>query len=151
MKPRKSASRRDKPVADVAKPTLEHVGPSLRDYWEVGGEAMELPRTYGESQIRQFAKTRGITQGMVHACLKFRQLWPARTDLDRVVRRGLLFSHIRELSHDRLTPKQREGLERFVEKERPSIRAFRAKVRKLIKGQPRPKKQSRRYKDLGDI
>ena len=64
---------------------------------------------------------------------------------------GLLFSHIKELSHSRLTPKQREKLERFVEKKRPSIRALRAKVRELIKGQPRPKKRRAFYEDLGDI
>ena len=125
-------SRRKKLVADVAKLRPKHEPQPLKRYWAIGGKMMKLDTTYGGSQISRFAKEVRLGQVMLYACLRFRNLWPKRTDLERVVKRGLLFGHIRELSHSRLTPKQRERLEQFIEKERPSIRAFRAKVRMLI-------------------
>ena len=145
-----SRSRWKKLVADVMKLRPKQEPESLRTYWAIGNKAMKLDPVYGDRQIRQLAEAVGWGHVMVYACLRFRTLWPEKADLERVEGRGLLFSHIKELSHSRLTPKQRERLERFVEKERPSIRAFRARVRELIEKQPRPKRR-RRYRDLGDI
>jgi len=146
-----SRSRWKKLVADVVKLRPKQEPQPLQTYWAIGDKAITLDGPYGNGQICEFAKEVGWGYVMVYACLRFRTLWPEKADLERVEGRGLLFSHIKELSHGRLTPKQRERLERFVEKERPSVRELRAKVRKLIEGQPRPKKRSRRYKDLGDI
>ena len=147
----RSNSRWKKLVADVMKLRPKQEPQPLRTYWAIGGKAMKLDPVYGSSQIRKLAEEVGWGHVMLYACLRFRKLWPKKADLERVEGRGLLFSHVKELSHSKLTLKQREKLERFVEKNRPSVRALREKVRKLIKGQPRPKKQSRRYKDLGDI
>ena len=146
-----SRSRWKRLVADVVKLRPKHEPQPLKRYWTIGGKMMELDPSYGGSEISEFAKEVRLGQVMLYACLRFRKLWPKKTDLERVVRRGLLFGHVRELSHGRLTPKQRERLERFVEKESPSIRAFRAKVRELIEKQPRPKRRRALYEDLGDI
>ena len=146
-----SHSRWKRLVADVVKLRPKQEPESLRTYWAIGNKAIELDRPYGNSQIRELAEEVGWGHVMVYACLRFRTLWPEKADLERVEGRGLLFSHIKELSHGRLTAKQRERLERFVEKERPSIRALRVKVRKLIEGQARPKKRRAFYEDLGDI
>jgi len=145
-----SRSQRKKLVADVVKLWPKHKPRPLKRYWTIGGKMMGLDPTYGDRQVSELAETVGCGQVILYESLRFRKLWPRKADLDRVVKRGLLFGHIRALSHSRLTPKQREVLERFVEKERPSIRAFRAKVRELIEKQPRPKKRLR-YKDLGDM
>ena len=147
----RSNSRWKKLVADVMKLRPKQEPQPLRTYWAIGDKATKLDPAYGDRQIRELAGAVGWGHVMVYACLRFRKLWPEKADLERVEERGLLFSHVKELSHSRLTQKQRERLERFVEKERPSVRALREKVRKLTKGQPRPKKRSRRYKDLGDI
>ena len=128
-----SRSRWEKLVADVVKLRPKQEPESLRTYWAIGNRAMELDRPYGNSQIRELAEEVGWGHVMVYACLCFRRLWPEKADLERVEGRGLLFSHVKELSHSRLTPKQRERLERFVEKNRPSVRELRVKVRELTK------------------
>ena len=151
MKRKKSASPWDDLVADGKMLIPTHERPSLKEYWRFGGRATELGTEYGQGRVLEFAKDLGVSQGMVYACRKFRELWPTRADLDRVTRCGLLFSHIRELSHDCLMTKERKRLERYIEKEKPSVRALQEKVRKMTQGRRRPKKQSRRYKDLGDI
>ena len=74
----------------------------------------------------------GWDRSMLYFCLRFRELWPAKKDLDRVTRRGLAFGHIRALLNRKLTARERERLELHVEKERPSVRELQAMVRELV-------------------
>ena len=148
MKRRKSANQRDKPATQTAKVTLKHEWPSLSDYWEFGGKAMEsLSREYGGNDVTRFAKTSGQPPRTVYACLKFRELWPDKIDLKRVMKLGLLFSHVKELSHSQLTPEERRELEGAG----LSVRSLQARIRVVTEGRPRPKKRRALYKDLGDI
>ena len=121
-------------AADVKKLKPKHEPLPLRRYWPLGGKVMQVGNEYGEKRIEKLSRNTEWSHEMLYACLRFRRLWPKRSDLDRVVRRGLLFGHIRALSHKRLTAKEREKLERYVESERPGIRALGEKVWELIRG-----------------
>jgi len=146
---RLSANQYQKLSAEVRKLKPKHGSIPLRRYWTLGGKVMQLGSRYGEDRVRKLAEGSGWGHAMLYACLRFRRFWPKNTDLDRVVKRGLTFGHIRALSHKKLTPREREKLERFVKKEQPSTRELVRKVRELTKGRPRPKKRQPFFDDLG--
>jgi len=80
--------------------------------------------------VEKLAERLGCHVSRLHLCRQFFELWPTKKDLRRLIKRGLLWSHVRTLmSHD-LTPAKRERLERYVERQKPSVRELQEKVRK---------------------
>ena len=92
----------------------------------------QCEREYGHKEVELLADEVGWDRSMLYFCISFHEMWPTTKDLERVTRRGLLFGHIRALLHRKLTTKERERLERYVAKEKPSVRQLQEKVRELV-------------------
>lgn len=102
----------------------------LADYWRIGQEmAASGKPACGKGAMEKLAERLGCHGSRLHLCRQFFELWPTRKDLRRLIDRGLLWSHVRTLmSHD-LTSAKRERLERYVERQKPSVRELQKKVR----------------------
>lgn len=105
----------------------------LKRYRDMGAQLdRQCEREYGHKEVELLADEVGWDRSMLYFCILFHRLWPTKEDLARVTRRGLVFGHIRALLNRKLTARERERLERYVGKERLSVRQLQAKVRELV-------------------
>ena len=121
-------------VADVRELKPRHEPLSLRRYWKLGGKVSQMGSQYGDGRVSQLAEDTGCSAGLLYVCQLFRKLWSKKSDLERVIKRGLLFGHIRALCHRKLTSQEREKLEQYVAKHRPTVTDFHQYVSKRVKG-----------------
>ena len=117
---RPSAREYENLLADVRELKSRHEPLSLRRYWRLGGKVSKLGSQYGEGRVSQLAEDTGCSAALLYVCQQFRKLWPRKADLERVMKKGLLFGHIRALCHRKLTHRERQKLEGYVAKHKPS-------------------------------
>jgi len=120
-------------AADIRRLKPEPQQTPLKVYWDIGARLdQKARRRYGRQEVELVADRVRWDRSMLYFCILFHRLWPTKEDLARVTRRGLVFGHIRALLNRKLTARERERLERYVGKERLSVRQLQAKVRELV-------------------
>ena len=105
----------------------------LRPYWDLGDALLKYWKpAYGTVLIRKMAADIGMHHAVLYTCMKFRKLWPTREDDKRLIEKGVLWTHIRVLTHSKLSATDRRKLVDHIEKKQPTVQELKERVRKLV-------------------
>jgi len=119
-------------IAELLELKLAAARALVESYWQFGLRVNELNRAYGDHVVEQHAKKVGLSRASLYNAARFRRIYPEQTDLERVLQRGLSWSHVRCLLRRKLTPQQRGQLELLVERDAPSVKALKKQVQTMI-------------------
>ena len=134
-----------KQLADRIKRSLWRRKHPLDGYWSIG----RIFRTvigppYGKIMMRRITRSAGINPTTLYNCVRFYSRWPSRKQLEDLIAKDVLWSHVLSLLQRWLSDKDRETLVRYIAKHHPTCTAFRDKVRAKV----RAKKINARKKGL---
>ena len=94
---------------------------TITSAWHFGGEIRRLWKPlYGTALIKRIAEDVGVSVPWIYAWRLFRNRWPAKEDLERLVTKRVKWSDILILVHGSLTRRDRDELVNFIGKVGPT-------------------------------
>ena len=106
----------------------------LKWCWETGRSLNELgkpPR--GEALVQKIAKDMGTTHATLYNCKRFHTCWPTEAELEELLKKNVLWSHILSLVNSWLTDDERRRLLKQIEKKHLTGKQLSNKVRAKVR------------------
>ena len=119
-------------LLDGLRKNLPGKASELQSYWSMGDLLHEIgqPR-YGSSLFHKLASAVGVDAVTLYDSRRFRAIWPEEDAPGELEKKGVLWTQMRCILHSKLNEDERRELVKYVQKDKPTVKELKARVRAM--------------------